>query len=141
MPSYSSLPFLIESKSAFSSVFPPQLASALVSFIILAFCLSTQIGFFVYYETSAINVLGKKSMTYMRWLYLIPGVVFAGFSNVDKLWTFANISVGVCAIPNLIAVLALSGVFFVLMRDYLQGQNKYVTDITDREKNYVRQCG
>lgn len=127
--------------SAFSSVFSPQLAGALVSFIILAFCLSTQIGFFVYYETSAINVLGKKSMTYLRWLYLIPGVVFAGFSNVDKLWTFANISVGVCAIPNLIAVLALSGVFFVLMKDYMRGQNKYATGITDSERNYVKKAG
>lgn len=127
--------------SAFASVFPPQLASALVSFIILTFCLSTQIGFFIYYETSAINVFGQKSMTYLRWLYLIPGVAFAGFSNVDKLWIFANISVGVCAIPNLIAVLALSSAFFVLMKDYTQSQNKYATVITDKEKNYVRKRG
>jgi len=127
--------------SAFASVFPPQLANALVSFIILTFCLSTQIGFFIYYETSAINVFGKKSMAYLRWLYLIPGVAFAGFGNVDKLWIFANISVGVCAIPNLIAVLALSSVFFILMKDRMQGQNKYVTAITDKERNYVKKSG
>ncbi|MFC2165092.1 alanine:cation symporter family protein [Acidobacteriota bacterium] len=83
----------------------------------------------------------RLSTCYLRWIYLVPGVVFAGFSNVDKLWIFANISVGVCAIPNLIAVLALSGVFFVLMKDYMQGQNKYATDITDRERNYVRKAG
>jgi AGCS family alanine or glycine:cation symporter len=127
--------------SAFSSVFPPQLARVLISFAILAFCLTTQIGFFIYYETSAINVFGKKSMTYLRWFYLMPGVIFAGVTDVDKLWVFANISVGVCAIPNLIAVLALSGVFFTLMRDYMQGQNRYVTEITDREGNYVRKTG
>ncbi|MFC2165091.1 alanine/glycine:cation symporter family protein [Acidobacteriota bacterium] len=52
--------------SAFSSVFSPQWASALVSFIILAFCLSTQIGFFIYYETSAINVLPEMDLLSTR---------------------------------------------------------------------------
>ena len=41
---------------------------------------------------------------------------------MDRIWTFANIAVGACAIPNLIAVLALSGAFLALMRDYLQNR-------------------
>ena len=34
---------------AFSSVFPAQIAATLISFSILTFCLTTQIGFFIYY--------------------------------------------------------------------------------------------
>ncbi|MBN1223170.1 MAG: sodium:alanine symporter family protein [Candidatus Aminicenantes bacterium] len=126
---------------AFSSVLPPDMASALISIAILTFCLSTQIGFFIYYETSVINVFGKKAIGYLKWLYLLPGVVFAGVTNVDKLWVFANISVGVCAIPNLIAVLALSGAFFKLMKDCLQGQYKFATSLTDINMDYVKKPG
>ena len=65
-------------------------------------------------------------------------MLFAGVGNVDRLWVFANLAVGSCAIPNLIAVLALSGAFFTLMRDYLRGENRYATAITDSSREYVR---
>jgi len=118
----------------------------ITSFAILTFCLTTQIGFFIYYETAAINVFGKGSMKVLNWLYLLPGVIFAGVANVDRLWIFANISVGVCAIPNLIAILALSGVFFKLMRDYITNRNAYMPpqsstnlrSISGRQKMYRR---
>jgi len=74
----------------------------------------------------------------MKWLYLLPGVVFAGVANVDRLWVFANISVGVCSIPNLIAILALNGAFFKLMFDYLNNQNKFAATIIDKSKAYIQ---
>jgi len=124
--------------TAFSSIFPPEVAGALISFCILTFCLSTQIGYFYYYETAIINMFGKRSMCFFKWFYLLPGVVFAGFADVDKLWVFANIFVASCGIPNVIAVFVLSGVFFTLMRDYLKGTNKYATKIIDETKQYIR---
>lgn len=123
---------------SFSSVFAESVAGVIISFCILTFCLTTQIGFFVYYETSIVSLFGKKSMKFFKWFYLIPGVVFAGVTNVEKLWVFANITVGVCAIPNLIAVLALSGVFFKLKADYMNKKNEYSTKIVDISKKYVR---
>lgn len=124
--------------SAFGSVFPAQITNVLLSFAILTFCLSSQIGFYIYYETSLINLFGKKSIKFGKFIYLIPGVLFAGVSNVDALWVFADVATGVCAIPNLIAVLALSGVFFKLMKDYLDGKNEYSTENVGLNKNYVR---
>ena len=124
--------------TAFASVFPDSLASLIVSIVILTFCLSTQIGFFIYYETSINNLFGKNAIKYLKWLYFIPGVLFAGVANVDQLWVLANISVGVIAIPNLVAILVLSGVFFKLMKDYLSGKNEYATAIVDKSKNYIK---
>jgi AGCS family alanine or glycine:cation symporter len=124
--------------SSFSSVLPEKISASLLSFSILTFCLTTQIGFFIYYETSLIHLFGKNVMKYLKWLYLLPGIVFAGVTNVDKLWIFANISVGMCSLPNLIAVLALSGVFFKLMSDYLSGRNEFTTQIVDISHNYIR---
>jgi alanine or glycine:cation symporter, AGCS family len=124
--------------AAFRASLPAGAASAVVSFSILTFCLSTQIGFFIYFETAASHVFGGAAVRWLRWVYLVPGVLFAGFADVDRLWVFANIAVGACALPNLVAVLALSGVFFALMRDFLEGRNAYATDITDRTREYIR---
>ncbi len=110
---------------AFSSVFPAGLSGVFISTAILTFCLSTQIGFFIYYRTAVIDLFGEKPLPVLKWAYLVPGIFFAGVADVDKLWVFANISVGVCSLPNLIAVLALNGVFFVLMHDYMSGNNRY----------------
>jgi Na+/alanine symporter len=68
----------------------------------------------------------------------MPGVIFAGIADVEKLWVFANISVGVCSLPNLVALLALSGAFFKLMRDYITDKNKFATAIVDVQKTYVK---
>ena len=123
---------------AFSTVFPPGVAGGILSFAILTFCLTTQIAFFIYYETAITNLFGARSVRYLRWVYLVPGVLFAGVANVDRLWVFANLAVGSCALPNLIAVLALSGAFFILMRDYVSGENRYATAIIDSSREYVR---
>jgi len=126
--------------AAFRVALPPGLASAIVSLAILTFCLTTQIGFYVYFETAASDAFGRASIRRLKWIYLFPGIIFAGFSDVDRLWVFANIAVGVCALPNLIALLALSGVFFALMKDHLEGRNVYATEITDRTRRYVREA-
>ena len=124
--------------AAFSSVFPPAVAGGLLSFAILTFCLTTQIAFFLYFETAITSLFGAGAIRYLRYVYLVPGVLFAGVSNVDRLWVFANLAVGSCAIPNLIAVLALSGPFFVFKQDYVRQENRYATAIIDRSREYVQ---
>ncbi|MFC2141650.1 alanine/glycine:cation symporter family protein [Acidobacteriota bacterium] len=125
---------------AFSSVFSSGIAGTFISISILTFCLSTMIGFFIYFETAFVNVFNKKYVKYFRWLYLLPPILFAGVANVERLWVFANISVGACALPNLVALLALNGVFFKLMKDYMSGRNEYRTEITDSTQQYVKKA-
>jgi len=127
--------------AAFSSVFPERLTNILISFIILTFCLTTQIGFFIYFETASSNVFSARVMKYLKWLYFIPPVVFAGVADVDRIWVFANIAVGVCAIPNLIAIVALRHEVFRLMRDFIEGRGRYATRLIDASKEYVRKAG
>ena len=124
--------------SAFSTVFPENIAGLILAFSVLTFCLTTQIGFFVYYETSISDIFGKRSMEFFKWFYLLPGVVFAGVTNVDKLWLFANITVAVCAIPNMIALVALHRPFLTLMKDFIEKGNQYNTEKIDKTREYVR---
>ncbi len=123
---------------AFATYYSPEVASAVISIAILTFCLSTQIGFFVYFETALVDLFGKAAFRYLKWIYFLPGVVFAGITNVDQLWAVANISVAASALPNLVALLLLSGVFLTLMRDFLSGENAWATVKTDQTRNYIR---
>jgi AGCS family alanine or glycine:cation symporter len=126
---------------AFATHYTPEMASALISAAILTFCLSTQIAFFVYFETALVNLLGSNVFRYVKWTYFLPGVVFAGITSVDQLWALASISVAASALPNLVALLILSGVFVTLMKDYLSGKNNYQTRIIDENQQYVRVAG
>ena len=122
----------------FSSYYSATTANAIISIAITTFCLSTQIGFFIYFETALVDLIGKKMFDVVKWLYFLPGIIFAGITNVDQLWMLANISVAVSALPNLVALLLLSGVFLKLMRDYMSGSMKYRTDLIDESKQYIR---
>lgn len=126
---------------AYATHYSPELANGFVSVAILTFCLSTQIGFFIYFETAIVSLFSESVFRYVRWLYFLPGVVFAGITNVDQLWALANISVAASALPNLVALLVLSGVFMTLMKDYLSGDNKYATRIIDVSRRYIRVAG
>jgi Na+/alanine symporter len=57
---------------------------------------------------------------------------------VDQLWVLANISVALSSLPNLVALLFLSGVFLKLMFDYTSGSKKYNTQLTDKNKQYIK---
>ena len=122
----------------FSSYYSATTANAIISIAITTFCLSTQIGFFIYFETALVDLIGKKMFDVVKWLYFLPGIIFAGITNVDQLWMLANISVAVSALPNLVALLLLSGVFLKLMRDYMSGSMKYRADLIDETKQYIR---
>ena len=126
---------------AFAEVFPFSVASIIVSGSIATFCLSTQIGFYVYFETSLVNLVGVRPVRVLRWLYFLPGVVVAGVADVDGLWVVANIAVAVVAIPNLVAMLSLGGVFTTLMKDEISGARVYATANVDDTDPVLRGIG
>ena len=126
---------------AFAEVFSPSVAALVVSGAIAAFCLSTQIGFYVYFETSFVALVGERPFRILRWIYFLPGIAMAGVADVDRMWLVANIAVAVTAIPNLLAMLSLSGVFTKLMRDELSGERAYATAVVDKGGAVMRGYG
>ena len=126
---------------AFSTYYSTEFSNAFISAAILTFCLSTQIGFFVYFETALVSLFGEKVFGYIKWIYFLPGVVFADITNVDQLWALANVSVAASALPNLVVLLILSGVLIALMKDYISGEKKYATKLIDQSRQYIRIAG
>jgi alanine or glycine:cation symporter, AGCS family len=81
----------------------------IVVFGLILFAYTTIIAWAYYGEKCFEYIFGKKRILFYRFLYLlviVPGAIFA----LEIVWTFANITNGLMAIPNVIAILALSNV-------------------------------
>ncbi|MCR4717155.1 MAG: alanine:cation symporter family protein [Lachnospiraceae bacterium] len=90
---------------------PSQLASLILVLCLVFFAFTTILGW-DYYSERCLEYLtdGKmKSVKVYRWLYIIA--VFIGpYMTVSAVWTMADIFNGLMAIPNMIALFALSGI-------------------------------
>ena len=90
----------------------PGQISAFVLMICLVFFAFTTILGWDYYSERCLEYLTnghKKTILTYRWLYILA--VFIGpYMTVSAVWTIADIFNGLMAIPNMIALFALSGV-------------------------------
>ena len=103
-------------KVAFSKI--PYVGAPLLAFGILTFAFSTIIGW-SYYGESAVNYLeGRHTNKFYRILFIVS-LFFGSIINLDIIWNIADCMNALMAIPNLIALLLLSGVAAKETKKYL----------------------
>lgn len=94
--------------ASFNSFLGPA-GSYVVAISLLFFASSTIIGWSYYGEKCCSYLFSKKIIPYYRALFVLA--VFVGaVTSLEIVWTFADIMNGLMALPNLIGILALSGV-------------------------------
>lgn len=102
--------------------FIPGEAAAFILMVCLVFFAFTTILGWDYYGERCLEYLSngsKKAVTVYRWLYILA--VFIGpYMTVAAVWTIADIFNGLMAIPNIIALFALSGVIAKDTREYFE---------------------
>ncbi|MHA3773855.1 alanine/glycine:cation symporter family protein [Verrucomicrobiota bacterium sgz303538] len=76
---------------------------------LLTFVFSTILGWSYYGEKAAEYLFGSRVITPYRYLW-VGAVLLGSVSSLDIVWNFADAMNGLMAIPNLIALIALSGV-------------------------------
>ncbi|MBO5372627.1 MAG: alanine:cation symporter family protein [Lachnospiraceae bacterium] len=100
--------------------FPNQVSSFILMLCLVFFAFTTILGWDYYSEKCLEYLVGDKPgiVKGYRWLYIV--CVFIGpFMTVSAVWTIADIFNGLMAIPNLIALVALSGVVVAETKKYL----------------------
>lgn len=100
--------------------FPEKVASFILMVCLVFFAFTTILGWDYYSERCLEYLTGNKQKVVKayRWLYIL--CVFIGpYMTVKAVWTIADIFNGLMAIPNLIALLALSGVVVAETKIYL----------------------
>ena len=106
--------------------FPAQFASFALMLCLVFFAFTTILGW-DYYGERCLEYLFNRNMTAVktyRWLYIIC-VFFGPYMTVAAVWNIADIFNALMAFPNLIALLALSGVVVKETKDFFKKHKNY----------------
>lgn len=114
--------------SAFSSI--GSVGTILLTISLSAFAVSTLLGWSYYGEKSLEYLGGRRLITPYRVLWVVAVYVGCVISESTIVWNFSDIANGLMAIPNLICVIALSGIILKETRYYLKDNNLYKKDET-----------
>jgi AGCS family alanine or glycine:cation symporter len=111
--------------SAFNQI--PGIGKFILTFGLITFAFSTILGWCYYGEKGLEYLLGTKSIIPYRCVYVV--VAFLGtVLSLDIVWNIADALNALMTIPNLIAVLLLSGVIASETKKYLSGNRIEDTD-------------
>jgi AGCS family alanine or glycine:cation symporter len=118
---------------AFSKI--PYVGAPLLTFGILTFAFSTILGW-SYYGESAVNYIeGQRINRFYRIIYIVM-LFFGSIISLDIIWSIADCMNALMAIPNLVALLLLSGVAARETKKYLWSNR--LDDIMEPEEEEHR---
>lgn len=93
----------------------------IVTFGLIFFAFSTILGWYYYGSKCIEYLMGVKAVNVFKYLWVI--FVFIGaVAKLDFVWSLSDAFNGLMAIPNLIALLALSGFIFKSLKEYEERQ-------------------
>lgn len=110
-------------QSAFATVFFGNIGVLVLTLCLVLFAFTTILGWSYYGERCFEFLFGVKHINIYRSIFIIM-VALGGFLELDLIWTIADIVNGLMAIPNLIALLALSPIIIAETRNYFKRKNK-----------------
>jgi AGCS family alanine or glycine:cation symporter len=110
----------ILTKQAFSDI--PVFGPIILSVGLITFVFSTILGWSYYGEKAIEYLIGYKAIQPYRWLWVIA--VFVGsIISLNVVWTFADITNALMAIPNLVSLLFLNKIIVKETKEYLWDAN------------------
>ncbi len=105
---------------------PEKVSSFLLMICLSVFAFTTILGWNYYSERCLSYLAGgsnKKLTSVYRWIYVLA--VFIGpYLTVEAVWNIADIFNGLMALPNVIALIALSGVVASETKDFIKRLNE-----------------
>ncbi len=89
----------------------------------ILFAVSTGISWSYYGDRSVEYLFGAKAIPIYRWLFIF--FFFMGsILPLRAVWTFGDVALGLMTLPNLLAILLLTGGVARLTKDYYSREHK-----------------
>ncbi|MBR4410064.1 MAG: sodium:alanine symporter family protein [Firmicutes bacterium] len=105
--------------AAFATVFGDKLAALFVAFALMMFAYSTILGWSLYGTRCTQYLFGIKASKVYQFIF-IAIVIVGCVSPIEAVWNLADTFNGLMAIPNFIALFALSPVLFKLVKEFFK---------------------
>ena len=109
--------------AAFSGVFGGQIGSLIIAVGITLFALSTVLSWSLYGTRCFEFLFGSKAVRGYQIVFICV-IIIGSTLKMQLVWDIAETLNGFMAIPNLVALLGLSGVVVKLTRDYFSGRDR-----------------
>ena len=103
--------------SAFATIFGGKIASVIIAVCLMLFAYSTILGWSLYGSRCVEYLFGLKASKVYQVLFVFV-IVVGSVSTLDFVWDIADTFNGLMAIPNFIALFALSPKVFKLTKEY-----------------------
>lgn len=105
--------------------FPPKVSSFLLMACLMFFAFTTILGWNYYSERCLAYLTGSgKKITFAFRLLYIAAVFIGPYLTVAAVWNIADIFNGLMALPNVIALIALSGIVAKETKEYFKTTSK-----------------
>ncbi|QMV84672.1 alanine:cation symporter family protein [Corynebacterium hindlerae] len=118
---------------AFSAGLPGHWGGTIVSVSLVFFAFSTIIGWSYYGERCVERLVGRHGALPYRMIFTVV-VFFGAITELETVWTLADLANGLMALPNLIGLILLSGFIAKETHAYLKFDPKLKASPTDVEK-------
>ncbi len=105
--------------AAFATVFGDKIAALFVAFCLMMFAYSTILGWSLYGTRCTQYLFGIKASKVYQFIF-IAVVIVGCVSPIEAVWNLADTFNGLMAIPNFIALFALSPVLFKLVKEFFK---------------------
>ncbi|MCE5200227.1 MAG: sodium:alanine symporter family protein [Armatimonadota bacterium] len=107
-------------KAAFEHI--PTVGPVVLAVGLFTFVFSTVLGWSYYGEKAVEYLFGKRAIKPYRWLWVLA-VMIGSVTSLPVVWNFADAANALMALPNLLALLLLSGVVVAETKRYLWDDN------------------
>ncbi|MCR5590949.1 MAG: alanine:cation symporter family protein [Lachnospiraceae bacterium] len=112
---------------AFSTI--PVVGNPILVIGLISFTFSTMLGWYYYGERCAVYLFGEKSILTYKIIW-ICGILIGSLAELKMIWNIADILNGLMTIPNIVAVLLLSGTIAKETKKYA---GKHIDDKDESE--------
>lgn len=110
----------------------PGFGDIIVSFGLVFFAFSTILGWYYYGSKCFEYITNVEAVKYYKVAYV--GLIFVGaISKLDVVWAISDTFNGLMAIPNLIALVALSPVIAAMLKNYEAGKSTVLKEEYEAE--------
>ncbi|MCH7336690.1 alanine/glycine:cation symporter family protein [Acinetobacter sp. NIPH 2699] len=92
--------------------------SGFLALILFLFAFSSIIGNYAYAEGNVRFINNNPTLMFIFRILVLMMVYFGAITSVPLVWSMADLSMGLMATINLIAILLLTPVFLILLKDY-----------------------
>ena len=108
--------------------------SPFVAIILQFFAFTSIVANYYFGETSLLFLAGTRRVLAPFRLIVLGCVMFGAVAELQLVWSLADLSMGLMALLNIVAILLLSPVAFTVIRDYTDQLKGGGVPVFDREK-------